>query len=161
MIKAELVNSAEVVARLERIDPRIREELRVGIGRLALKLAKNVQNDKLRGQVLKNRTGRLSHSITNTVVAEGAKVSGIVSTPVKYAPPHEYGFHGTVTIREHMRTVKQAFGRPIDPVQATVRAHEAKMNLPERSFLRSALREFEASGKIGEEISAAIQRAIA
>lgn len=160
MITARLVNDAEVVARLERMGPRLREELRTSIGRLVLKLARKVTAEKLSGQVLKVRSGRLRRSIKDTIVDEGAKVSGIVSTPVKYGRAHEYGFKGTVTIREHMRTVKQAFGRPISPVQATVRAHEAKMNLPERSFLRSALREFEASGEIGTEISSAIQRAL-
>lgn len=160
MISLELIGGAEVAARLERITPNLRDELKVGIGRLALKLARNVQRDKLMGQVLKKRSGRLLRSIHDVVVSQGESVSGIVSTPVVYAPVHEYGFHGTQSVRESLRTIKQAFGRSINPVTITVRAHERRVNLPERSFLRSALREMEASGMIGEEIEAAIGRAV-
>lgn len=161
MIKAELHGDAEVVAKLNSYAPRIREELRVGIGRLALKLARKVQREKLSGQVLKVRTGRLRRSVNDIVVDEGEKVSGIVSTPVKYAPPHEYGFSGTVTVKEHLRTIKQAFGRAITPRQITVSEHKAKMNLPERSFLRSALAEMQADGEIQREIDADMARALA
>ena len=154
-----IVDDSAVLAHLDGIDPRLREELKGGIGRLALKLQRAVKG-KLNGEVLRVRTGRLMHSVGETVVTEGDRITGIVSTPVKYAPAHEFGFKGTVTVRAHLRTVKQAFGRPISPVQATVREHTAKMNLPERSFLRSALREMEQSGAIGDEISAAIQRAL-
>ncbi|MCV9985193.1 hypothetical protein [Burkholderia pseudomallei] len=82
----------------------------------------------------------LADSINHAVVANGASITGIVSTAVKYAPPHEYGFQGVVTVKEHLRQVTQAFGHPLkDPVTATVREHSMTMNLPERSFLRSAL----------------------
>lgn len=160
MIGLELIGDAEVVRKLASIPPRMREELKAGIGRLALKLQRNVVRDKLSGQVLKVRTGRLRRSITNTVIDEGSSVSGIVSTPVVYAPIHEYGFHGTQSVRESLRTIKQAFGRSIAPKQITVRAHDRRVNLPERSFLRSALRDLEASGTIREEIDADIKRAL-
>jgi hypothetical protein len=83
----------------------------------------------------------------------------MVSTPVKYARPHEYGFHGTVDVREHMRTIKQAFGRPIEPGRGHGSAHSMKMNLPERSFLRSALMDMESAGTIRNEMEAAVSRA--
>lgn len=161
MIRAELHGDAEVVAKLNSIPPRIREELRVGIGRLALKLARKVQREKLSGKVLKVRSGRLRRSINDVVVDEGEKVSGIVSTPVKYAPPHEYGFNGTVTVKAHLRTIKQAFGRAITARQVAVSEHKAKMNLPERSFLRTALAEMQGDGEIQREIDAAMTKALA
>lgn len=160
MIDAYVVGDAEIVRKLDAMPARLREELKKGVGRLALKLARNVQKDKLSGQALKVLTGRLRRSIRDLVEDNGETVSGVVSTPVKYAPPNEYGFSGTVDVREHLREIKQAFGRSITPKQITVKAHPMKMNLPERSFLRSALRELEASGAIREEIDADIQRAL-
>ena len=74
---------------------------------------------------------------------------------------HEFGFSGTQNVRESLRTVKQAFGRPISPVEAIVRAHSRKVDLPERSFLRSALRELEQAGVLAAETNAAIARAVA
>lgn len=159
MIRTELVNGDVVVVRLDRLPDRLREELRVGIGRAALQLARKVQKEKLSGQVLKVRTGRLRRSISDAVNESGWVVSGIVSSAVKYAPVHEYGFHGTVTVKEHLRQIKQAFGRPIEPKQIVVHSYSRQMNLPERSFLRSALREFEAAGIPMEEVNAAIARA--
>lgn len=159
MISLTAVGDAELVQKFDRFPAKLHDEVKKGLGRLALKLARNVQRDKLSGQVLNVRTGRLRRSITDLVEDNGDVVSGIVSTPVKYARPHEEGFHGTVTVREHMREIKQAFGRSIAPRQITVRAHDMKMNLPERSFLRSALADMRASGAVTTELEAAIARA--
>jgi phage gpG-like protein len=159
MISGYLVGDAEVVQRLDALGPKLRDEMKVGIGRAVLKLTNMVKRDKLSGQVLMPRTDVLRRSIGYALSDEGSKVAGIVSTNVKYARAHEYGFKGTVSVRESMRTIKQAFGRPIAPVTVTVRAHSMKMNLPERSFLRSALADLEASGAIRAELEAAITRA--
>ena len=160
MIELYAVGDTEIVRKLDKLPSRLAEELKTGIGRLVLKLARNVQLQKLSGQVLNVRTGRLIRSIGSVVEQTGDSVAGIVSTPVKYARPHEEGFHGTVSVREHVRQIKQAFGRPIAPMQVTVRAHEMKMNLPERSFLRSALADMQASGAVTEEIEDAIARSL-
>jgi phage gpG-like protein len=159
MIGGYLVGDAEVVQRLDGMGARLRDEMRAGIGRAALKLQRMVKQDKLSGQALKVRTGTLRRSIDQAVIDEGAKVAGIVSTNVKYARVHEYGFKGTVSVRESLRTIRQAFGRPIDPRQVSVRSHSRKVDLPARSFLRSALADLEASGAIRAEMEAAITRA--
>jgi phage gpG-like protein len=159
MIDAYLVGDAEVVARLDGMPAKLRDEMKVGIGRATLKLQRMVVQDKLSGQVLKVRTGTLRRSIDQAVTDEGANVVGTVSTNVKYARVHEYGFKGVVTVRESLRTIRQAFGRPIDAKQITVRAHSRKMDLPERSFLRSALADLETSGAIRVEMEAAVKRA--
>lgn len=149
-----------VTARLDAMPSRVRDELVTGIGRIAIRLQRNVMKDKLSGQVLNVRTGRLRRSIGHVVEVSTNIVAGVVSTPVKYAPPHEYGFKGTVDVRAHLRQIKQAFGRAIAPKTIEVSAHQMRMNLPERSFLRSALRELEATGVPMEEINAALGRAI-
>ncbi|MBF3874208.1 HK97 gp10 family phage protein [Burkholderia pseudomallei] len=137
---AEVKGQSQVIARIGRITPNIRNALQERIERIVVQLEGYVVRNKLSGQVLNVRTGRLADSINHAVVANGASITGIVSTAVKYAPPHEYGFQGVVTVKEHLRQVTTAWGKPLaTPVTATVREHSMTMNLPERSFLRSAL----------------------
>lgn len=161
MIKTELVGGDRVVAKLDDLPERIRAELKIGIGRAAIRLQRDVMQSKLNGQVLKVRTGRLKGSIGQVVVEDGASVSGVVSTPVKYAPFHEYGFKGTETVREHLREIKQAFGLLIAPRQVVVKEHSRKVDYPAHSFLRTALTELQASGFIQSEIEDALKRATA
>ena len=53
-----------------------------------------------------------------------------------YATTHQFGARkgqfGTVTaqIRQHLRRITQAFGRPIEPTVVTVRAHTRQMEVP-------------------------------
>lgn len=160
MINLELVNGDRAVAKLDALPDRVRSELKIGIGRSALKLVRAVQQDKLSGQVLKVRTGRLRRSITDAIEESTTSVSGVVSTPVVYAPRQEYGFKGTETVREHLREIKQAFGIPIAPRQVTVQQHSRKVDYPAHSFLRTALADLQASGVIQTEIDAALARAV-
>jgi phage gpG-like protein len=154
MIEGLVLGGTEVVQRFDAMPKRLREELRVGIERLSIRLTNKVK-DKLNGQVLKVRTGLLRRSITQAVMEQGDTVTGITSTAVAYARAHEYGFDGVVSVRAHMRTIKQAFGRSINPVAA----HSMHMKLPEKSFLRSSLRELEASGAIRDGLAEAVRKA--
>lgn len=159
MIDVEF-DGSKAVAKLDALPERVRQEVGVGMGRLVAALAMKVQKEKLNGQVLKVRTGRLKSSIGTDVSETDTQIQGVVSTPVEYAPIHEYGFKGSVDVKAHLREIKKAFGRPIPPKEIEVRAHARMMNLPERSFLRSALREFVDAGVPMEEIDAALKRAV-
>lgn len=107
----------------------------------SLDIQQDVQANKLSGQVLNRRTGRLRNSINQRVDSDASSVSAVVGTGVVYARPHEYGFQGTVNVPAHTRTQTMAFGKSIAARMVQVRAHPMRMNLPERSFLRSSLRE--------------------
>lgn len=97
---------------------------------------------KVSGPVLKNRTGTLRRKLNVRFTETPNEISATVGLKLKYAAAHEYGFDGVVPVREHLRRVTQVFGRPLaEPVSATVRAHTVHMKLPERSYLRSTLRE--------------------
>lgn len=160
-VRGEIKGDREVVADLRRFDAAARGEIQKGIGRIALKLLTRVKAQKLTGQALNVRTGRLRRSITQRIEASADEISGIVGTNVDYAPVHEYGFKGTVSVKQHLRLVKEAFGRPLkSPVWSTVRAHSANVNMPERSFLRSALADLKGSGAIEAEMNTAIAHAI-
>ena len=160
MISGSVHGGTEVVQRFDAMPARLRAELRAGISELSIKLTNRVKN-KLDGQVLKVRSDRLRASITQAVMDKGDAVTGITSTAVSYARAHEYGFNGVVSVRSHMRTIKQAFGRSINPVTFQVSAHTMHIKLPERSFLRSSLREMEASGAIRDRLAVAARKATA
>lgn len=153
-LTADVVGSSQVIERIKRITPNVRSALEQKVQRLTIQLQIHVVADKLQGQVLNVRTGRLQRSINQALVKSPDSVTGVVSTAVKYARPHEYGFTGNVNVREHLRTITQAFGKQLkSPVTSTVQAHTMKMNLPERSFLRSALADMR------EDIVTGIQQA--
>lgn len=158
MIDGFVTGDSEVIANLNGFSTSVGANLKSAITRLTIQLQNKAKNEKLSGQVLNVRTGRLKRSIQQTVMVSGSSVVGVVSTNVAYAPPHEYGFSGTVSVKQSLRTVKQAFGRPIAARQVSVRSHQRKVNLPERSFLRSALREMNESGVIVEVITQAVQK---
>lgn len=152
MISGTIIGGDKAIARFSAMPGRLRDELRAGIGRAVLKLQAYVKTDKLSGQVLQVRTGRLRRSITERLTEESARVVGIVGTNVAYARVHEYGFSGSVNVREHLRQSKTG-------AMALVRGHSRNMHLPERSFLRSALADM--TPEIRNEVQAALNRAIA
>jgi phage gpG-like protein len=144
MIQGWLVGDDKLVARLQAMPGGVHDSLVRRVTRLRLQLEGRVK-DKLSGEVLQVRTGTLRRSITGEVLDSQTEVTGIVGTNVPYAAAHEYGFHGTETVKEHLRTITKAFGKEIKAgsVTFTVRSHSRKVDLPERSFLRSALAEMD------------------
>ncbi len=141
MLTAYLIGDQELIARLSALGPQVRGSLSRAVARLGLEMMRRVKA-KLSGPVLKVRTGILRSSVNFSGPRETATgVTGSVGTKVRYAAVHEFGFHGTVSVRAHLRQITQAFGRPIAPTSVNVSAHSMRMNLPERSFLRSTLRD--------------------
>jgi phage gpG-like protein len=148
MIKGVVVGADELVKKLSAIGPVTQDRMGMFVARMAIKLQSMVVKDRLSGQVLHVRTGTLRRSIYQKVEKSGTSVVGIVGTNVKYAAAHEYGFDGTVTVKAHMRRLKskartELVGRKGESPngEAFVRTHTRKLKLPERSFLRSALKE--------------------
>jgi phage gpG-like protein len=108
------------------------------IQRLTFKLLAMVKADKLSGQVLNVKTGKLRRSINAKFENNGN--TGTVGTNLIYGKVHENG--GPIEISAHMRMMKQAFGRHVKvPREISVSNYIA--NFPERSFLRSALKDIE------------------
>ena len=95
---------------------------------------------KMGGDVLHRRSGRLDAGIDLQVASDGGRVTatlGIAGVP--YAAYQEYGFHGTETVRAHLRTITEAFGRTIAPRPVAVRSFARRVDYPAHSFLRAAL----------------------
>jgi len=138
-LQSSLVVSDKALAKLKALPSGLKEELRKSVTRLAIKLQRYIMESKLSGQVLHVRTGNLRSSITQNVEETQGSIVATVGTNVWYGRVHEYGFKGTANVPESLRTIKQAWGKSITPVTVTVKAHTRRVNLPERSFLRSAL----------------------
>lgn len=140
MIKAKLIGGDKLIRRVELMPQRLHDELLQFMKTFTFKLMAKVKAEKLSGQVLNVRTGRLRRSIHSEINESPGRISGIVGTNVVYARAHEYG--GAVQVKEHLRQIKQAWGRPLkEPKTITVRSHT--VNYKERSFLRSSLKEME------------------
>jgi phage gpG-like protein len=151
MISGIVIGGEAATARFNNLTQRLRAELRVGIGRAALLVQNDSKANKLSGQVLNVVTGRLRRSINVEISESETNVQGSVGTNVAYAHAHEFGFQGTVSVRESLRT--SVLGKKF-----TVRAHSMKMNVPEKSFLRSALADM--ADPIRQEFENAMQRAV-
>jgi phage gpG-like protein len=159
MIKTRIVGTEATVENIRQIAPKVGTALDQKIAELTISLLTKVKAEKLRGQVLKVRDGRLWRSINQRVTGKGTNaVTGTVGTNVVYAGVHEYGFNGVVSVKEHLRMQKMAWGKSIFPKQVTVRAHQMHMNMPERSFLRSALAEMRP--EILEQIKQAVDQGL-
>lgn len=152
-VTAELVGDRQLVAKLEAMSDRVRQELLKAVSEQALLLEKHVKDDKLEGQVLKHKTGKLWQSIQSEVDDGADSVYGRVFSAgdIKYAALHEYG----EDVRAHTRLLTQVFGRPLKfPVYATVK----EFKMPERSFMRTALADRE--GEIVASLTAAVDRGV-
>jgi hypothetical protein len=162
MITGRVTGVEQVVQKLNSAPKNVKSRLETVITRLSINLQGYVVSQKLSGQVLKRQTGHLAGSIDWKVeVTEGGVIGTVGSrvkerNPLKYAAVHEYGFQGPVSVKEHLRKVTTSFGKQLKQAEyQTVQAHTRQMNVPERSFLRSSLREN------AENIRQAISKAVA
>lgn len=124
--------------------------LKTEIRRIAVDVSAHVKDKKLSGQALNVQSGRLRRSINFRVAESSTGVEAKVGTNVEYGRVHEFGFSGTVNVKEHMRRAQTAY---------MVRAHTRRVNLPERSFLRSTLSEMRS--EIDQRIARVVAQAIA
>lgn len=142
MLRMEFIGGDVLAAVLRSYGGKVQTAIVQSVGRSALRLQREVMQNRLSGQVLNVRTGNLRRSIHQRVTNTGSAVIGEVNTNVRYGRAHEYGFAGTANVKASLRQVRQAFGRPLkSPRYVQVRAHSRNVKLPERSFLRSALRD--------------------
>jgi phage gpG-like protein len=136
---------------------------------LTIRLQRHVVTDKLQGQVLNVKTGRLQRSISQAVTSDATSVTGIVSTAVKYAAIHEYG--GVIHMPARISKVYRALdakgefrngGRFVKQSRSNfMTEHETKaydIHMPTRSFLRSALKDMRED--ILQDIDQAVREAL-
>ena len=157
MITAYLVGDQRVLERLGALPDAVNSELLRAITQLGIELQRDVKQNKLSGQELRSRTGSLRSSIDLRIDQKGA-ITASVSSDSRYAGAQEYGFAGTVSVRASLRRITEAFGRPIAGKTINVRSYNRRMDLPKRSFLRSALEDMRPA--IREEVEVALTEAV-
>jgi phage gpG-like protein len=135
-----LVDDRTIKLRLATVPATMQAALVKKLTAIALRLERHIKEDKLSGQVLNVQTGALRRSIFSTIEARGDYVVATVasSSDVKYGRIHEFG--GTIHVPEIVPVKAQALHFIVggkDVFARRVRAHD--VNMPERSFMRSAL----------------------
>jgi phage gpG-like protein len=143
MIKGAIIGGAETVTFVEGVPNNVRAALKKEIEKLTLKLLRTVKQDKLSGQVLNVRTGRLRRSINSEISETSDSIIGSVGTNVEYAKYHEYG------------EIQGTGGRGILDALKKAALPQSVNGLPPRSFLRSAL--YEAREDIQNGIKTAVK----
>lgn len=155
MIRVTIIGDEAVIQHLNEVPARVLGLVRQAVESEAINLVRHVKEKKLTGQILKNRTGTLRRRVNYALTIADKGLTATVGTNLVYAGIHEYG--GTVTVRAHTRRMTKAWGRALKhPRQVSVRAHTA--TYPERSYLRSSLRENEA--RIKANIAAAVGQGV-
>lgn len=152
------IRAEEFLARLRGSTDRLQANIRRVVNRLSILVQARVK-DKLTGQVLHVRTGTLRRSINRVVTENGSNITATIGTNVRYAAIHEYGFNGEVEVPAYTRKVRAQGEIALRKVRgrnfgvwekkegkvtgiANVREHTRRLMMPERSFLRSSLREY-------------------
>lgn len=156
MFSVELVGKTELVARLDAMPSSVLAALRQRVATLAIKLQAHVVRDKLSGQVLGVRSGRLRRSIQEVApIEENGGVFGRVFSAgdVKYARIHEFG--GKTPAHDILPDKAEALAFIIGGRQVFAKVvHHPGSHMPERSFLRSSLRD------MAEDIETELKRAV-
>jgi len=162
VLTATVVGVGSVIQRLEGIPRKVHGELEREIQKQALAVL-DLAKAKVSGPVLRNRTGTLRRKINMQMDVGAGRIVGAVGIKLSYAPAHEFGFQGAVLVRAHVRRSLQQMkedqrsrivGRgerrhrvvtdskkQLGAGVIQVGEHTREMDLPERSFLRSALDE--------------------
>jgi len=149
MISAKVIGTQETIARLNRIAPNMREELKKTIDRLAFRLWNKVKAQKLSGQVLKVRTGNLRGGINKSPVrSSGDRIFASVGTNSVYGRAWEMGFSRRLGANTRG-------GRNFTPSYLAKHPVGTKQYAP-RSFLRSSLAEM--TQQIKDEITMSVKK---
>lgn len=151
IVNVTVVGDKELMARFREMPRAVNQALYAKVLALALKLEKHVKVNKLNGTVLNRITGALSRSIHNDVLRDLGSVVGRVfsSGDVKYAGIHEYGGKTSPHVIEPKKASVLAFlGKGGDMVFRRKVNHPGS-KMPERSFLRSSLRDMSTEISLG------------
>lgn len=160
MISISLVGDRQLIARMASLPASVHASILAKVYELTLRLEARVKTQKLNGQVLNRKTGRLARSIGSKVEDNVTSVLGVVfqSADVPYGAIHEFG--GKIpahVIRPKKASVLRFFSKSGDKVFARSVNHPGAI-MPERSYLRSSLRDMSTEISLG--LKEAVFRAV-
>lgn len=144
LLQFKLINADALVKRFRTGATTLGQALRMEMMNQMARAADWSRANRLSGDPLNRRSGRLSRSITPFAKLENGRIVGGLSSNVPYAHVHELG--GIFTIPEYTRrparsrTAAGKFRKRTEEQQVssvTVKQHTA--TFPERAFLKPAL----------------------
>lgn len=156
VISAKITGAQTVIHRFASAGPKVEGNVRAEMRRLGVDLETIIKRDRLTGQVLHVRRGRLRRSINTRSVDDGRVFVNTTGTNVKYGRFWELGFTGTEQVRAFVRhhtggdkrgrlegltkSGKPRIGKVAEGV-SFVRAHSRRVDVKARPFLRPSLRQ--------------------
>lgn len=144
MLKVE-ITADKAIAKLDHLPESVHASLLKKVYQLTLMLENWVKTQKLAGQVLNKKSGRLVRSIGSKVEATPTAITGIVfqSADVPYGRIHEFGgsipAHVIIPKKAQVLAWSMAGGTGNKRFAKSVQ-HPGAV-LPSRSFMRSSLRD--------------------
>lgn len=159
MISARILGADAIAERLAGLPDTVQQGLARAVARISVDLVAAAQ-EKVSGDVLQSRSGALRASIVAEMTETEGAVGVTVGSDLPYSGFQEYGFTGVETVSAHLRTIKQAFGRPLrgGEKQIAVRDYTRKIDYPAHSFLRAALADMQP--EIADALDAAVAEAV-
>ena len=147
MITAKIIRGKDTGKKFVAKVPKVDSAVQNAVKKLAIKVSALTKR-KLSGEVLNVRSGRLRRSIHPEFDFAPGRAIAVVGTNVVYAKAHEYG--ATIVPRN-----KKALAFKIGEKWIVAK----KVVMPERSFLRTALRELapEIRSEIAKATGVALQ----
>lgn len=154
LLNITVTGDAALIARLDALPAVVAKALQAKIEVLTIKLQTYVIRNKLHGQVLHQRSGQLARSIQRRIEAASLAVYGFVYSAgdVKYAAIHEFGgvinhpggtayFPGAGINGGALFYSNKAAAAVAQLGHGVLRTEAHQIPIPERSFLRSSLRD--------------------
>ena len=138
-----LVGDQEVIAHLRAMPGNIRKQLSKKVNELRLRLEQKIKDEKLRGGVLNYRTGKLYGSIFSGTEENATTIMGYAAQDASKAPYgriHEEGGRTAAHIIEAVNGSALKFNIGGKTVFVKKVNHPGS-TMPERSYMRSSLRE--------------------
>jgi len=151
IVTITVVGDKELSAKFESMPAAVHAALLQKVSGLVLKLEAYVKTRKLSGQVLNRKKGALIRSIGSKVEQATQAVWGIVfqSSDVPYGGIHEYGGTTSAHIIIPKKASVLAFIGKMGTKAFATKVNHPGSKMPERSYMRSSLREMSAEISMG------------
>lgn len=151
IVTITVVGDKELSAKFESMPASVHAALLQKVQTLALRLESWIKTKKLSGQVLNRGSGRLIRSIGSKVDQTAQAVWGIVfqSADVPYGGIHEFGGKTSAHIIMPKKASVLAFVSKTGSKAFATKVNHPGSTMPERSYMRSSLREMSAEISLG------------
>lgn len=160
MIGMQIIGAQRVITALGDTPVKVNAAVKSSLDAFATELAGYIKAEKLSGDPLHRRSGRLSASVHPVTEQTGTTMTGGAGggAGVPYAQIHEFG--GLIPAHQVVVRNAKALSFTVDGIRRFAKTVQIPdVHMPERSYMRSAFEERAPSGI--EQLRAAVKAAIA